>query len=70
MSRRRRDDTRWHQEQVRKACRALFAAEGTVEEALSAVLEAARREYGWHITIHHPCELVIDGYPYQWPLDV
>src|SRR6516164_6371193 len=35
--------TDWHCEQISKACRALFAAEGTVEEALSVVLEAARK---------------------------
>jgi hypothetical protein len=56
-----------HHEQITKACRQLFAAEGTVEEALDAVLEAARREYGWTVVIHRPAELRIDGCEYRWP---
>jgi len=60
-------NTSRHREQISKACRALFVAEGTVEEALSVVLETARREFGWHVVVVHPAQMRIDGCPYQWP---
>ena len=67
MSRRPPGDNSYHCEQIAKACRALFQREGTVEEALDAVLQAAKHEYGWRIIVHHPAEFRIDGYEYRWP---
>jgi hypothetical protein len=40
---------------------------GTVEDGLSAVLEAARQEYGWTVVIHRPALMRIDGCEYRWP---
>jgi hypothetical protein len=67
MSKRADGDTSWHREQIRKACRGLFAAEGTVEEALDAVLQAAQREFGVRVIFTAPALMRIDGCEYRWP---
>jgi hypothetical protein len=50
-----------------KAARLLFDAEGTVEEALSAVLIAAEQSFACRIVFDTPATLRIDGYSYRWP---
>jgi hypothetical protein len=51
MSKRAPDDTSWHREQISKACRGVFAAEGTVEEA----------QFGWAMDDDRPAELSAGG---------
>jgi hypothetical protein len=61
------DGTAWHREQIAKAARCLFAADGTIEQALDSVLQAARHEFGCTVIITRPAVLHIDGYSYRWP---
>jgi len=58
----------WHRLQIIKACRRLFCdADGVIEDALSAVLEAARQEFGCVIIITTPAIMRVDGHSYTWP---
>jgi hypothetical protein len=58
----------WHRLQIIKAARSLFAnGDGVIEDALSAVLEAARREFNCTVRITKPMHMRVDGYDYQYP---
>jgi hypothetical protein len=61
------NDTAWHTVQVIKATRGLLAAEGTIEEALDAVMLAARHEFGCTVIVTTPARLRIDGHDWSWP---
>jgi hypothetical protein len=67
MSKRPPDDYSWHREQIARTARRMFEQGGTVEDALDAVLQAAKREYGWTVVITSPAVLRIDGYDWRWP---
>jgi hypothetical protein len=54
-------------ERLIAAARGVFAAEGTVEEALSAVLVAAEQSFSCRIIFDAPAQLRIDGFSYRWP---
>jgi hypothetical protein len=47
MTKRRPDDYSWYCEQISRTARAMFEKGGTVEDGLDAVLQAAKREYGF-----------------------
>ena len=58
----------WHRLQIIKAARRLFAdGDGTIEEALDAVVQAARQEFGCVVLITKPMHMRVDGYEYQYP---
>ena len=68
MTKRPSDDTSREREQVIVATRHFLERGGVIEEALSAVLEGARREFGGiRVFVHRPAELRIDGTPFRWP---
>jgi hypothetical protein len=42
------------------AARKLLGGGGTIEEALDAVIEAARREFGVRVVVSVPCRLLVE----------
>lgn len=61
------DGTAWHVLQIQKAARALFAADGVIEQALDAVICAAVKEFGCRVVFTAPARLIVDGAKYEWP---
>jgi hypothetical protein len=56
-----------HIAEIIKATRALLAADGVIEDALSAVLRGAIEEFQCRIVVSSPARLLIDGHSYEWP---
>jgi hypothetical protein len=60
-------DAAWRTAQIVKAARSLFVADGTVEEALDAVIRGACEEFGCRIVVVAPARFIVDGVEFQWP---
>lgn len=63
------DDLSWHVDKITKAARCLYAAGGTLEEALDAVLRGARDEWSCRIEFMNPARMMINGGQFEWPID-
>jgi len=57
----------WHTAQLVLAARKMLDAGGTIEDALDAVIEAAKRQFGVRVIFTAPAEIRIDGFSYRWP---
>src|SRR5262249_43521068 len=57
--------------QVIRWARAMLVAGATIEDCLSAILEAARQEFHLScVLVRSPAKLIVDGCEFQWPAAV
>jgi hypothetical protein len=60
-----------HVAQIVRSARALFVVGATIEDCLSAILEAARQEFHLsRVLVRSPARLIVDGNEFQWPAAV
>jgi hypothetical protein len=62
------DTVEHHVNRIIEHTRRLLSLDGTIEQALDLVLEAARREFQCRVLAIKPTCIRIDGYDYTWPI--
>jgi hypothetical protein len=58
---------RYHTDQLVQTARKMLEAGSTIEDALDAVIEAAKREFGVRVVVSVPAQLLVDGGVFTWP---